>query len=72
MTVSDNLDRRLVAPCGGIPGSAAITQRSQPMLSGIAFLVLFSVLSILLGREDPRPGADPRNNPIFLAHFRVQ
>jgi len=36
----------------------------------IALLVLFSVLSILLGREDPRP--DPRNNPIFLAHFRVQ
>jgi len=41
-------------------------------LFGIAMLVLFSVLSILLGREDPRPGADPRNDPIFLAHFRVQ
>jgi hypothetical protein len=42
------------------------------MFFGIACLVLFSVLSILLGREDPRPGADPRNDPIFLAHFRVQ
>jgi len=42
------------------------------LLFGIAVLVLFSVLSILLGREDPRPGADPRNDPIFLTHFRVQ
>jgi len=42
------------------------------MFFGIALLVLFSVLSILLGREDPRPGTDPRNDPIFLAHFRVQ
>jgi hypothetical protein len=42
------------------------------MFFGLALLALFSVLSILLGREDPRPGADPRNDPIFLAHFRVQ
>jgi hypothetical protein len=42
------------------------------MFFGILCLVLFSVLSILLGREDPRPGADPRNDPILLAHFRVQ
>jgi hypothetical protein len=42
------------------------------MFFGLALLALFSVLSILLGREDPRPGADPWNDPIFLTHFRVQ
>jgi hypothetical protein len=28
---------------------------------GLAFLVLFSALSVLLGKEDPRPGTDPRD-----------
>ena len=41
------------------------------MFVGLAFLALFCVLSILLRREEPRPGADPRNDPIFWAHFRV-
>jgi hypothetical protein len=27
---------------------------------GLGFLALFSVISILLGNEDPRPGTDPR------------
>jgi hypothetical protein len=70
MTETDP-DRRSVAFCGGISGSAAITQRRHTMFAGLAFLALFSVLSILLGREDPRPGADPGNDPLFWAHFGV-
>jgi hypothetical protein len=42
------------------------------MLFGLAMLALFSVLSVVLGRDDPRPGADPRNEAILRAHFRVQ
>ena len=29
---------------------------------GIGFLALFSLISILLGDEDPRNGADPRDD----------
>jgi hypothetical protein len=29
---------------------------------GLGFLALFSVLSILLGNEDPRHGVDPRTD----------
>ena len=34
---------------------------------GIGFLVLFSVISVLLGNEDPRHGTDPRDNRDTLA-----
>src|SRR5712672_3098934 len=43
-------------------GSAAITQRRYPMfVFGLGFLVLFSALSVLLGKEDPRHESDPRD-----------
>jgi hypothetical protein len=29
---------------------------------GLGFLALFSVISILLGNEEPRRGADPRDD----------
>ena len=29
---------------------------------GIGFLALFSLISILLGTEEPRPGTDPRSD----------
>ena len=34
---------------------------------GIGFLVLFSVISVLLGNEDPRHDTDPRNARDTLA-----
>ena len=38
---------------------------------GLGFLALFSVISILLGNEDPRPGEDPRSDiPLFTPYAR--
>jgi hypothetical protein len=39
---------------------------------GIAFLALFSVVSILLGREEPRPGADPRDDLTLWMRFGIR
>jgi hypothetical protein len=38
---------------------------------GLGFLALFSVISILLGNEDRRPGMDPRSDiPLFTRYTR--
>ena len=38
---------------------------------GLGFLALFSVISILLGNEDSRPGTDPRSDiPLFTRYTR--
>ena len=36
---------------------------------GIGFLALFSVISILLGNEDPRHDSDPRDTLALWTHF---
>lgn len=38
---------------------------------GFGALVLFSVLSILLGNEDPRHDTDPRDSLAFWALYRA-
>ena len=39
------------------------------MIIGIGFLALFSVLSIVLGNEDPRHGVDPRDQYALWTRF---
>ena len=39
---------------------------------GFGFLVLFSVISVLLGNEDPRQKTDPRDNLALWARFVVR
>jgi hypothetical protein len=36
---------------------------------GLGFLALFSVISILLGNEDPRHDSDPRDTLALWARF---
>jgi hypothetical protein len=36
---------------------------------GLGFLALFSLISILLGNEDPRPDTDPRTDYAFLTRY---
>ena len=36
---------------------------------GLGFLALFSVISILLGNEDPRPDTDPRSDLTLFARY---
>jgi hypothetical protein len=36
---------------------------------GLGFLALFSLFSILLGIEDPRPGTDPRRDVALLTRY---
>jgi hypothetical protein len=36
---------------------------------GLGFLALFSLISILLGNEDPRPGTDPRRDVALLTRY---
>jgi hypothetical protein len=36
---------------------------------GLGFLALFSVISILLGNEDPRHGTDPRHDIALLTRY---
>ena len=36
---------------------------------GFGFLVLFAVLSVLVGNEDPRRKADPRDNLALWARY---
>jgi hypothetical protein len=39
---------------------------------GLAFLALFSVISTLLGNEDPRRKTDPRDELYFWTHLGVR
>jgi hypothetical protein len=39
---------------------------------GLAFLALFSVISILLGNEDPRHSTDPRDNLALWLRYRYR
>jgi hypothetical protein len=46
---------------GGVHRIRGDHAAEAPMFAiGLGFLALFSVISILLGNEDPRPGTDPR------------
>jgi hypothetical protein len=69
---SDNL---IVGPpqfSGGIHRIRGDHAAEAPMfVFGLGFLALFSVISILLGNEDPRPGEDPRSDiPLFTRYAR--
>jgi hypothetical protein len=39
---------------------------------GLGFLALFSVISILLGNEDPRQSSDPRNDFVLWTRFGIR
>jgi hypothetical protein len=39
---------------------------------GIGFLALFSLISVLLGKEDPRHDTDPRDNLALWARFAAR
>jgi len=39
---------------------------------GLGFLALFSILSILLGNEDPRQTTDPRDDIGLWMHFGIR
>jgi len=39
---------------------------------GLGFLALFSVISVLLGNEDPRRDTDPRDNLALWARFSAR
>lgn len=53
--------------------SAAITQRRFRMFFiGLGFLALFSVLSVVLGNEDPRHDSDPRDSLALWARFAAR
>ena len=39
---------------------------------GIAFLALFSVISILLGHEEPRSGTDPRDDLTLWMRYGIR
>lgn len=39
---------------------------------GLGFLALFSVISILLGNEDPRHESDPRDTLALWARFAAR
>ena len=39
---------------------------------GIAFLALFSVISILLGNEEPRSGDDPRDDLTLWMRYGIR
>jgi hypothetical protein len=36
---------------------------------GLGFLALFSVISIMLGNEEPRPGSDPKYDVALWARY---
>jgi hypothetical protein len=36
---------------------------------GLGFLALFSVISILIGNDDPRPGEDARSDLVLWTRF---
>jgi len=65
-----HLDRRSVAVSGGIHRIRGDYAAEAPMFAiGLGFLALFSVLSILLGNEDPRHGTDPRTDLALWTRF---
>ncbi len=39
---------------------------------GLGFLALFSLISILLGNEDPRQDSDPRDSLALWARFAAR
>jgi hypothetical protein len=39
---------------------------------GLGVLALFSVLSIVLGNEDPRRAADPRDELFYWSRFGIR
>ena len=39
---------------------------------GLGFLALFSVISVLLGNEDPRRDTDPRDSLALWARFSAR
>jgi hypothetical protein len=39
---------------------------------GLGFLVLFSALSVLLGKEDPRHSSDPRDTLALWARYSAR
>jgi hypothetical protein len=41
-------------------------------VAGLGFLALFSVISILLGYEDPRPLTDPRDDLSLWTRYRFR
>jgi hypothetical protein len=75
MTGADNL---IVGPpqfSGGSSnaGFRGDHQRRYPMFAiGLGFLVLFSVLSVLLGNDDPRHDTDPRDTLALWARFSAR
>ncbi len=42
------------------------------LATGFGLLALFSLISILLGSEDPRQTPDPREDPIFWLRFGLR
>ena len=41
-------------------------------VAGLGFLALFSVISIVLGYEDPRPFTDSRDEPLLWMRYGVR
>lgn len=42
------------------------------LATGLGLLALFSLISILLGSEDPRRPADPRDDILFWLRYGVR
>jgi hypothetical protein len=56
-------------PGEGLPGRGNHAAEVPPVIAiGLAFLALFSLLSIVLGNEDPRQ-ADPRDDVRLWMRF---
>jgi hypothetical protein len=57
----------------GIPEVRGDHAAEAPMfVAGLGFLALFSVISILLGYEDPRPVKDPRDELLLWMRIGVR
>jgi hypothetical protein len=65
---SKGTDVDLVAPGDGPRRVTASTQRKETavLLTGLAFLALFSLISIVAVNEDPRERGDDPSNEIWL------
>jgi hypothetical protein len=73
---ADIFDRRSAARSGGVHRIPAIHRirgdhaAEAPMFAiGLGFLALFSVISILIGNDDPRPGEDARSDLVLWTRF---
>jgi hypothetical protein len=66
-------DTLIVGPphvSGGVHRIRGDHAAEAPMfVVGLGFLALFSVISILLGNEDPRPGTDPRTDLALFTRY---